>query len=202
LRQRLVGAIVLVALAVIFLPMLFDGSGRPEQLDVAVEIPDRPEAPASTLDDIPETEPATTESESSPEPSADTEATADQAGAASRPDESAATDDAGGASAGGGTESQDGTEQGSSGAGADEPADGPQAWVVQVGSFSRETNAVVLRDRLRQKGFDAFTEQGESDGQTVWRVRVGPVATREDAGALQSKIEQERGKEALVMTYP
>ena len=44
-KRQLVGAAVLVALAVIFLPMIFSGSGeqRPESLDVPVEVPPRPE---------------------------------------------------------------------------------------------------------------------------------------------------------------
>lgn len=201
MRQRLVGAIVLVALAVIFLPMLFDGSGRPEQLDVAVEIPDKPEAPASSLDDVPLAEPAA-QPESTAEPAASSAAdtTSDQETAVPASDATSADQGEPASSPG------DGAEQaGEGGAAATDGGggtQGPGAWVVQVGSFSRETNAVVLRDRLRQKGFDAFTEQGESDGQAVWRVRVGPVATRADAEDLQAKIEKERGKDALVMTYP
>lgn len=48
LKQRLVGAIVIVAAAIIFLPMIFnDAETRPE--DILVEIPPRPEAPEPKL---------------------------------------------------------------------------------------------------------------------------------------------------------
>ena len=43
-KQRMVGALVLVALAVIFLPMLF--SRQDEQRQVVVEAPAAPQAPA------------------------------------------------------------------------------------------------------------------------------------------------------------
>ena len=48
-RQRLMGATVLVVLAVIGLPMLFDSQPRPIPVDIAIDIPDRnkPVAPAA-----------------------------------------------------------------------------------------------------------------------------------------------------------
>lgn len=44
LKQRLVGAIVIVAAAIIFLPMIFNDAHRPPE-DVLIEIPERPEIP-------------------------------------------------------------------------------------------------------------------------------------------------------------
>lgn len=156
LKQRLVGAIVLIALAVIFLPMLLDGSGAPERLDVEVEIPERSEPPESRFE--------------SPDVASEIEQER-QATAA----EPAAT----------------GTET---------PA--ASGWVVQVGSFSREANAVVLRDRLRQQGRPAFVAAGSADGQAVWRVRVGPVAEEAEAREMARELEAERGQPALVMSHP
>ena len=155
LKQRLVGAIVLIALAVIFLPMLLDGSGTPERLDVEVEIPERSEAPQSQFD----------------EPDVGAELSA---GATGGGDDSAAEPM--------------------------EPA--VTGWVVQVGSFTREANAVVLRDRLRKQDYAAFVEEGEADGKPVWRVRVGPVPEESEAREMARELEAERGKPALVMSYP
>ena len=65
------------------------------------------------------------------------------------------------------------------------------------------SHAVVLRDRLRQQGFEAFSEQAQADGDTtMWRVRVGPVPTRERAESLKAELESQRGEPALVTTYP
>ena len=48
LKQRLIGAIVLVVLAVIFLPLLFNG-GDQDPASIAVAIPPKPEAPKLDL---------------------------------------------------------------------------------------------------------------------------------------------------------
>jgi DedD protein len=45
LQQRLVGAIALVALGVIFIPVLLDGSGYKSRHERVVEIPDKPSFP-------------------------------------------------------------------------------------------------------------------------------------------------------------
>lgn len=200
MKQRVVGAIVLVALAVIFLPMLLDGSGRPGRVDLDVEIPEEPEAPASRLDD----EPAA-------DAGAGTDAAAGPAQAdASAPGEAAPDGDADPAAAGDDADAGDGGTAADADAGERTDADADpgaatgesSAWVVQVGSFVQETNALVLRDRLQQQGYEAFAEQGSSDGQELWRVRVGPVPTRERAESLKQRLEEQRGETALVMSHP
>ncbi|MEX1082489.1 MAG: SPOR domain-containing protein [Halofilum sp. (in: g-proteobacteria)] len=82
------------------------------------------------------------------------------------------------------------------------PAPDAEGWVVQVGSFTRETNALVLRDRLREAGFDAFAEQSDNGERTLWRVRIGPVATREEADRLSERVSDQRGEPTLVMSHP
>ena len=44
-RRRLIGAIVLVVLAVVFIPMLLDSEPRPKSNDVSLEIPAKDKAP-------------------------------------------------------------------------------------------------------------------------------------------------------------
>ncbi|ABC29247.1 probable DedD protein [Hahella chejuensis KCTC 2396] len=50
LKQRIVGAIVLVSLAVIFLPMLFDNAQQ-EKTSQIIIIPDKPETPNFTIEE-------------------------------------------------------------------------------------------------------------------------------------------------------
>ena len=190
LKQRLVGAALLVALAVIFLPMLLDGSGARERLDAEIEIPDKPEAPESYLD---QPDPAPTElasTDTSDEAAPDTTTAADteavqQTSAAAEPE----------------AETQPEPEPEPA---PEAPADAApeKGWIVQVGSFRKETNALVLRDRLRQQGYDAHSDRTVTQGQTWWRVRVGPVGQRSEAAALERRIEAARGSEALLMSYP
>ncbi len=83
------------------------------------------------------------------------------------------------------------------------PATGatPTAWVVQLGSFSSEQNALTLRDRLRAKGYPAFVERvAEGEGVAI-RVRIGPELLRSNAEALQQKLEQEMKLKGIVMRY-
>lgn len=195
LQQRLIGAIVLVALAVIFLPMLLDGSGARERFDVDMDIPERPQAPPSRIEDAPQ--PAAGGARDTQAQGAAL-ARAGDAGATAAPESeppAPAADDTTAATA---------TPAGGDATGAGDGAQaGPGAWVVQVGSFARETNALVLRDRLREAGYEAFVEEGRGEERTLWRVRVGPVSERAQAEELRVALERERdGRSALVMSYP
>lgn len=240
MKQRLVGAIVLVALAVIFLPMLLDGSGRSGPRDVAIDIPKRPQPPPNRLEQS--DDPATDRAKAAPSGGSNSPAgaqsqpatmTEEPVAAEDRSDGDTATQQpssASGESAPSG-QTQDGADTGmaeesaapsqpapteedaatdssassepaaedSSGSSADAGAD---SWVVQVGSFSRETNALVLRDRLRELGFDTFVERADTDQGTVWRVRIGPVASEKEANRLSEQVTNERGGPALVMKHP
>lgn len=239
------GAIVLVALAVIFLPMLLDGSGQSGPRDVAIDIPEQPQPPRNRLSRSEasgtDNTDAATGANANPSSSADSRqgttteepmAADDDAGSAAAAEQpppveadpaqsakSANESDAAESGSGGSpttdetsTETTEAEDTDTDASGTSESADaastadaedsGPTSWVVQVGSFGRETNALVLRDRLRELGFDAFVEQGETDQGAVWRVRVGPVASRDAADRLSERVTEERGGSVLVMTHP
>ena len=75
-------------------------------------------------------------------------------------------------------------------------------WVVQLGSFSVEKNAVKLRDQLRKKGHASFVEKYSRNGKTSYRVRVGPELTRESADKLKEKLKKETKLDGLVLAFP
>lgn len=75
-------------------------------------------------------------------------------------------------------------------------------WIVQAGSFSRETNAVVLRDQLKTKGFKAFVENASTSAGPVYRVRIGPVEERDTAEALTKRLNSSGDYHGMVMSYP
>lgn len=77
-----------------------------------------------------------------------------------------------------------------------------QAWIVQVGSFSSEPNAIALRDKLRKKGFASFVEAVKGKKGMVYRVRVGPELTRELADKLKGEVESKAKLKGLVQSYP
>ena len=64
--------------------------------------------------------------------------------------------------------------------------DGP--WTVQVGSFSQADNAQALQRRLATEGFEAFVSRVATDAGSMHRVRVGPVAERGAADQLLTRL--------------
>ncbi len=82
----------------------------------------------------------------------------------------------------------------------DRQSAGPAAWVVQLGSFSNEQNAWALRDKLRNKGYRAFVERVSEGSNIVIRVRIGPELQRAKAEAVQQKLEKEMKLKGIVMS--
>lgn len=62
------------------------------------------------------------------------------------------------------------------------------AWAVQVGAFGERANAVQLASRVSDYGFAAQVSEYRSNGRTMHRVRVGGFATREQADAARSSL--------------
>lgn len=76
-------------------------------------------------------------------------------------------------------------------------------WVVQLGSFSNEKNALSLRDQLRAAGYNAFVEHvNEGMQENTVRVRVGPEVERHHAEALQKRLREERNLHGLIVRLP
>ena len=91
---------------------------------------------------------------------------------------------------------------------ADAPATAANAerangWVVQLGAFGAEKDALALRDRLRAAGFAAYTDHVDGlSGQLLYRVRVGPQTRHEAALGLRDRIKAQLGLSGIVASYP
>lgn len=79
---------------------------------------------------------------------------------------------------------------------------GLTAWVVQLGSFSSKINADKLNLNLRKSGFPAFVEPLTKNGEKSYRVRVGPEILRADADALLKSIKTKMKLDGIVLNYP
>ncbi|MEM7805269.1 MAG: SPOR domain-containing protein [Pseudomonadota bacterium] len=77
-----------------------------------------------------------------------------------------------------------------------------QLWAVQVGSFSNRDNAQRLASELRGRGLLAFLSQVESGGRTLHRVRVGPQASRAEASAVAAELTASGHGTAAVVPHP
>ena len=196
LKQRLIGAAVLIALGVIFIPMLLDGAGYREQTTKDVQLPPEPEftfeqplrpppefeeRETNSLPSVSNVEAPEPVQESSPEEPVEQTATGtprkDEPPPASKPQPQP-------------TKARTNVSS--------PPA---SAWVVQVGSFRKKENAIVLRDRLRAAGYPAFTEQGRGT-DPIYRVKVGPEKQRGRAEAMLAKLKSDQKLKGIVITHP
>ncbi len=62
-------------------------------------------------------------------------------------------------------------------------------WVVQIGSFGTRQKADELVAKLQAKGFRAFTLAYTAAGRTLHRVRVGPEQNRQKAEQIAKRLE-------------
>lgn len=183
-RQRLVGAVVLVALGVIFLPVLFDGAGRDFVNENGPVMPPAPRfEPAVALPPPIDAELAAPREAQPASPAA--VAARRESTVTALPDSDARPDPA---------------QQPPRAEAPPRPA--ALAWVVQIGSFAEEANALAERDRLREAGYSAFVEPYAVEDRTFYRVKVGPELRRQDAEALAAKIESQERVKGIVVTHP
>lgn len=194
LKQRLVGAAVLVALAVIFLPMLVQGPAPDSGVsDVPLTMPDAPQGDYQTRD-LPLVTPGAT-----PDGGAVGMEAALPAASASQavPLES----DAGGAS------TAEPLDAATPPAGTPLPADRDAAagnhemfpaptaggdYAVSFGSFTTSAAADAVVASLRASQLPGFREAAQVDGKAVQRVRIGPYATRAEAEAARLRAAHVR----------
>ena len=163
LKQRLIGGAVLIALAVIFLPMLVQSPAPDSGLG---DVPTRvPAAPAGKLE--------TRELPLGP-----------AAGQAALPAPASTTP----APAQAPTDAADGTVVAKAAPATPDPVIAAGPFAVSFGAYASARDADAVLSRLRQAGLEGFKEQVEVNGRQAWRVRVGPYPDRAlaEAGRLQA----------------
>jgi DedD protein len=206
LKQRLTGAIVLVALAVIFVPIILEGPDDewtprshsiPEQpqmdyrasMELELPVPETAveeqsggvitEALRLSEDDSPASKPPPVEAKPAPAASKKTEPVA----VAPKPARVVPAP-----------------------APAPKPAKKAAApingWFVQVGSFGQEMNANGLRSRLKSAGYDTRLQKIAIGKGYAYRVLVGPATTRTAAEKLAASLKSGQQLAGMVIEYP
>jgi DedD protein len=200
LKQRLIGATILIALAVIFLPMLFDGGDderTPRQL--ALDLPDRPgdqrevrrlpldpdqaRQPPRETEAEPPREPEVSGTpelpqpipEQEPRPPTDQETERDPE---TRPEPEPVPE----------FEPEPAEEPTPDPVPADVAAVEEGDWVVQVAVFSSRGTAERVQDQLDGLGHGAWIDPMTRDQAELYRLRTGPYASREDAETARGQI--------------
>ena len=204
LKERLIGAAVLVMLAVIFIPMILDDTSHTESTITETNIPAKPDADFNSRI-VPLTDTGEELSRAEPE-TGDLTATETAQGG-----ETAAEDttpiEANAAAADGETEPAPTGETDVAATGEKQPGNskgdiGLTAWVVQLGSFSSEKNANNLNDDLHKAGFSSFVEPLKQGTKVIYRVRVGPELLRSDAQALKDRLRKDMKLDGMILSYP
>ncbi len=192
LKERLIGAAVLVMLAVILIPMILDDSSERDISITETNIPSRP------VDDFNSRIVPLNESDLTPipekvEPVEITEQVVEVVQAVPESTQQNKTAVAK-------------VQEKVSNQVKDKPVVsnhmGVTAWVVQLGSFASEENAKGLNEKLRLAGYPAFVEPIKKESGLAYRVRVGPEILRSDAEALQQKLSKSMQIDGIVIRYP
>lgn len=224
LKHRLAGAGVLIAFAVIVLPLLLGGpreeaNGRDAEPAASRE-PDTkvfrsnitpiggatPGAEARNQPDLERTVGELLNPDTPPDGGPTERA---QAGAAEneadRSAQAARSDEPDGAADGVATQTASRSDDGGAAA-PEEPAATPseieRGWIVQVGTFAKTGNARKLVDDLENGGFGASTTEVETANGSATRVWIGPYGTRVEAARAKTRVSQRTGSEALIVAYP
>jgi DedD protein len=188
LKERLVGAAVLVAVAVIFIPVIFTESPETEVISGS-NIPEKPETnfnsrivPVIESNDKAPLEPIIRK---------DDDLIIEQKVVA----EKVISDRE--------TKAEKETSEKKSTTESDVKSTvGVSAWIVQLGSFTDEGNAQSLNKKLREAGYPAFVEPLKKNGKFSYRVRVGPEIKRSEADKLLKKLKEKMKLDGIVVSYP
>ena len=200
LKERIIGAVVLVVFVVLVVPIFLDGP--PEEGEVVTErvlLPGQDAQKTQTVVlDRDRTEPVPTASTSQPAEPPE-EAPAEEEPAVEvierneplrippKPEPQPAEDKP-----------------------ANEPAAEPPSqpatsttgmWAVQIVAVSSKERAESEAAKLRREGYAAFVSQLDSGSGTLYRVRIGPLKDRDSAEAMAARLAK-AGHEGKVMPHP
>jgi DedD protein len=199
LKYRLTGAVILVLLAVLFVPELLTGpqpsrpGGAPEPASTTTDGAPLRSYDIDLSDPVPVSPDAGEARAAPPSPTL-----AAPAPAVVEAPKAAATGPTTSPPPGTGA-SRPGVAPKAAGAAASSA--GSSGFAVQVGSFSSRQSADRLAGELRGRRFDAFVSPVRSAGRQMFRVRVGPVADRAAAQALAARL-QASGRSGTVVSLP
>lgn len=75
------------------------------------------------------------------------------------------------------------------------------AYVIQLGSFGNQANAKKLVDKLKAAGYKAYLRSAKSNSKSISRVLVGPELKREQAEAKIKALNKLSGLKAIIVSY-
>jgi len=198
-KHRLVGAAVIAAVAILFLPSFFKDR-QAYQVDTESQIPDRPSITAVDFNEPQQVDGI------EPAPSPETMFIPDEAEALPVEIAKEATKEVKTMS----TLSSTADVQSSIATKAATPAVAemplnaqglPNAWVIQVASLSNSEAATKLRDQLQSEGHKAYIRAVDSGGTKIHRVFIGPKLDKAEAISLKTQVDKRFNVKSLVLPF-
>jgi DedD protein len=215
-RHRLMGAVVLVLVAVVGFPLLFDTQPRPVAVDTPIVIPDRqstpplasavpvPEAQAPAKPLLPVASPEAVSAQASldsreevvspapvvpvPKPAAVKETPPAEKIAEKAPEKPAMVKQEPKPVVTAKPKDDGNKAQALLEGKTAKPSAG--RFVIQVGAFSDAAKVRDVRSKLEQAGVKTYTQTVEKDGKNTTRIRVGPYETKEEADKVAARIRK------------
>jgi DedD protein len=175
MKQRIIGAAVLLGLAVIILPLLLDFDGS-YTLDTRSQIPPRPDIMPIEI--------------AEPAPIADNEGSKDA-------DEmflfEASREEAENRESGEFPQPEEPPGLNSEGI--------PKAWILQVASFTDAETANSLTEKLLSDQYKAYWRRSEVNSKPIYRVYVGPKVSQTDLLVEKKDIENKFRLKTLLLRF-
>ena len=188
LKERIIGASVLVVLVVLIVPVFLDGpSGETELLSETIMLPGQEQGGARQKTvvlerdrelPVPVARAEDGEPESKPAQSNMHTAVAKSTPVVKKPEPKASDNTA-----------------------PPEEKSATGMWAVQMGSFSNQQNAERLAADLRKDGYAAFLSQLQTGSGKLHRVRIGPQKDRVSAESVAAKLSA-KGHKGQVVPHP
>ncbi len=183
LKQRLIGAFVLLALAVIFVPVFFDRE-RMTPVDTRTQIPAPPHIEPVVI------EPSIVEPSAKESETVEVEVSPKVTELAQAPS---------------GAEMytpNDAIEETLEPEPVSVDVEGvPNSWVLQIASFKRQEHAVQLRDKLVDSGYSAYTKNVNTKKGDMVRVYVGPKIEKNVLIQQKKEIEKKYKVSTMLLKF-
>lgn len=191
IKQRLIGAIVLVSLGVIFIPFLLNGGPDLKQTISGSNIPSIPKQLDKKIPKIPDVSPMPLPQPVTVHPVEEksdkkTDVLQNDSGTLKKQAEQVKASD----------------RQKFDKVSKPESKKIDTAYTLQVASFSQKNNAFALRDKLRKSKFKAYIESINMNNKKIYRLRVGPYLKYEQLLEIKIKLEKQfKVGETVIVKY-
>jgi len=207
LKQRILGFIVLVSLAIIVLPIILDGDNGRTPSKKAIPVKPNLDSPDFSIKKPlpPESSVAKTKAQISYSDSGNESANIkldvkedstvkEQAKEKDKePSSNTANDNANNFATSSEQDAKKGEAVGTK--------NGLTTWVIQVASFSNKDNANKLVSKLKDKSFKAFKKTKINNGKSLYIVYVGQYKSKDAAQKDIANVEKESGLKVLIHPF-